>query len=55
MIGYGSLLVALNRALRSFGRYAIIGEITSILAALVLLPALTMLWRRRAPEPSQGR
>lgn len=47
MVGYGSLLVALNRALRSFGRYAILGELTSIASALVLLPALTMLRSRR--------
>lgn len=45
IIGYGTLLIALNRALRSFGWYAIVGEITSILTALIMLPALA-LWRR---------
>jgi predicted RND superfamily exporter protein len=49
MVGYGSLLLATNRALRSFGRYAILGEITSILCALVLLPAVRILWRRHGP------
>jgi predicted RND superfamily exporter protein len=45
IIGYGTLLIALNRALRSFGWYAIVGEVTSILTALIMLPALA-LWRR---------
>ena len=38
-----SFLVAINQALRSFGLYAVLGEVTSILAALVFLPALLML------------
>jgi len=45
IIGYGTLLIALNRALQSFGWYAVVGEITSILSALIMLPALA-LWRR---------
>ncbi len=45
IIGYGSLLFSLNRALRSFGWYAIIGEATTLITALVLLPALLMLVR----------
>jgi predicted RND superfamily exporter protein len=45
IIGYGTLLIALNRALRSFGWYAVVGEITSIATALIMLPALA-LWRR---------
>jgi len=49
IVGYGSLLFSLNRALRSFGWYAMAGEVTTILTALILLPAL-LLWaqRRRA-------
>jgi predicted RND superfamily exporter protein len=47
IIGYGSLLFSLNRALRSFGWYAIIGEVTTLITALVLLPALLMLVRPR--------
>ena len=43
IIGYGSLLISLNRALRSFGQYAVIGEVTTILTALVLLPALLII------------
>jgi uncharacterized protein len=45
IIGYATLLIALNRALQSFGWYAVVGEITSILTALIMLPALA-LWRR---------
>ena len=43
IVGYGSLLFSLNRALRSFGWYAMIGEMTCIVTALVLLPALLLL------------
>jgi predicted RND superfamily exporter protein len=43
IVGYSSLLLSINRALRSFGWYGIIGEVTSIVSALVLLPALRML------------
>ena len=43
MIGYGSLVTALNRALQSFGWYALVGEVTSIATALVLLPAMALL------------
>ncbi|HTP28523.1 MAG TPA: MMPL family transporter, partial [Anaeromyxobacteraceae bacterium] len=40
IVGYGSLLFSLNRALRSFGWYAMSGEIMTISTALILLPAL---------------
>jgi len=46
IIGYGTLLYSLNRALRSFGWYAMVGEVTTITTALVLLPALLLLARR---------
>jgi uncharacterized protein len=46
IIGYGSLLFSLNRALRSFGWYAIIGEVTTLLTAVVLLPALLAIIRQ---------
>jgi predicted RND superfamily exporter protein len=46
IIGYGSLLFSLNRALRSFGWYAMAGEVTTITTALVLLPALLLIERR---------
>src|SRR5262249_40112168 len=43
IIGYGTLLVADNRGLRSFGALAIIGELTCLAAALLILPALLAL------------
>ena len=46
ILGYGSLLLAHNRALRSFGGMAILGEFATLLAALVMLPAF-LSWRER--------
>jgi len=53
IVGYGTLLYSLNRALRSFGWYAMVGEVTTIITALVLLPALLILAEapRRSAEP----
>jgi uncharacterized protein len=39
IIGYGSLLIAGNQAFVSFGRIAVIGEITCMVAAVISLPA----------------
>lgn len=38
-IGYGSLLIAGNQAFVSFGRLAVLGEITCLVAAMISLPA----------------
>jgi predicted RND superfamily exporter protein len=46
LVGYSSMLFSLNRALRSFGWYAMIGELTTITAALALLPAIALCYRR---------
>jgi predicted RND superfamily exporter protein len=46
IIGYGSLMVADNQALAGFGLLASLGEITCLLAALVIVPAW-LTWRRR--------
>jgi hypothetical protein len=46
-IGYGSLLFADNQALKSFGRLAASGEITSIVCAMLVLPSLLHVWKRR--------
>jgi hypothetical protein len=46
VVGYGSLLLSANRGIRSFGAAAILGEVTCLLAALALAPALLQLWRR---------
>jgi predicted RND superfamily exporter protein len=47
IIGYATLIIADNLALVSFGRLAILGELTCVGAALLLLPA-TLLVDRRA-------
>ncbi len=48
IIGYGSLIMSFNRALRSFGWYAMLGELTTLVTALVLLPSMAMLVPARA-------
>jgi len=50
MIGYASLLVSDNHAIRDFGLASLVGEITCVLAALTLVPAL--LSPRGAGAPS---
>ena len=47
IIGYSSLLLAENRALFLFGLLAVLGEITCLCTALVVLPAV-LEWRSRA-------
>ncbi len=59
IIGYGSLLIAGNQAFVSFGKLAVLGEITCVIAALVSLPAY-LVWRtekrkrRRASTGATG-
>ena len=48
-VGYGSLLVADNQALQSFGRLAMSGEIACILAAIFVLPSLLQVWGAKPP------
>ncbi|HEY3354024.1 MAG TPA: MMPL family transporter [Polyangia bacterium] len=61
IIGYAVLLVADNRALVSFGALAILGEITTLAAAVLLLPATLLLWpgwrgaRQRGAPPAARR
>jgi uncharacterized protein len=43
IVGYGSLILSFNRALRSFGWYAMLGELTTLVTAMVLLPAMAKL------------
>ncbi|MFT3697466.1 MAG: MMPL family transporter [Kofleriaceae bacterium] len=47
MIGYGSLLVSENLAIRGFGTASLIGEVACVLTALVLVPALLVVTERR--------
>jgi uncharacterized protein len=51
IVGYGSLLLSANLGIRSFGTAAILGEVTCILAALVLAPTLLQLVAPRRPTP----
>ena len=48
IIGYSSLLLAHNRALQSFGKLADLGELTCLLAALLALPAMTLIIKGKA-------
>lgn len=48
-VGYGSLLVADNQALESFGRLAVCGEITTLLCAVIVLPALLHVIKAKTP------
>ena len=43
IIGYSSLLLAQNRALQSFGKVACLGEVTCLVAALLIVPAVARL------------
>ncbi len=40
MLGYFALMLSINQAVRSFGLAAAMGEVTTILAAVLALPAL---------------
>jgi predicted RND superfamily exporter protein len=46
IIGYGSLLLARNQALFSFGLLAVLGEICCLSVAVVALPAALSTARR---------
>ena len=48
IIGYSSLLIASNGALRSFGKLADLGEIGCLLSALLLVPVLVAGRRSRS-------
>ena len=51
IIGYSSLLLANNRALQTFGLIADLGELTCLLAALLVLPAWVRLRRKSVAKP----
>lgn len=53
VIGYGSLLVAENQALFSFGALSVAGELSGLVTATLLLPAY-LVWRA-ASRPSSER
>ncbi|MCL2725253.1 MAG: MMPL family transporter [Polyangiaceae bacterium] len=47
-VGYGSLVFADNQALQSFGHLAMTGEIACLVAAMLVLPSLLHVWRKKA-------
>jgi len=47
IIGYFTLIIARNQALVSFGWIGIIGEITCLVAAILFVPAVVMVRKRR--------
>ncbi len=54
MLGYGTLLFGDNLALRSFGKYAVIGELSCLATALLVLPAGLSLFRGSARRRALG-
>ncbi|CAN5340576.1 hypothetical protein BH09MYX1_BH09MYX1_52380 [soil metagenome] len=50
-VGYSSMLVSDQQALQSFGQLAMVGEIACLLAALLYMPALLNVWRKKT-KPS---
>jgi uncharacterized protein len=49
-VGYASLLLSSNAGIRSFGLTAILGELTCLLAAIILAPALLTALQRQRPD-----
>ncbi|MFH1263248.1 MAG: MMPL family transporter [Pseudomonadota bacterium] len=47
IIGYATLLTAMNQALASFGWLGLLGEVTCIFAAIVIMPAILHSFDRR--------
>ena len=47
-LGYLALLTSINQAVRSFGLVAVIGELTCVAAAVVILPAVLATLDQRA-------
>jgi len=54
IIGFGSLLVAQNRGLFSFGAFAVAGEVACLLTAVIVLPAALVLINRRRESGEPG-
>ena len=48
IIGYGSLLVSDNQAIRAFGTASLVGEVCCLVTAMIVAPAVLGLGRRRA-------
>ena len=54
IIGYGSLLLAQNRALFLFGLVAVLGELCCLFTAVVVLPAVLASWSRPSAAGERG-
>jgi len=52
MLGYLALLGSHNRAIRSLGTIAVVGEVSCLLAAVIVLPALWLIVERRRNSSS---
>ena len=48
IIGYGSLLVSDNQAIRAFGTASLVGEVCCLVTAMIVAPAVLGLFRRSA-------
>jgi uncharacterized protein len=54
IIGYSSLLVAQNRGLFLFGLVAVLGEVTCLTTAVVMLPAALLVYQKRRDRRRAG-
>jgi len=55
IIGYSSLIIAENQAFVSFGTLAVLGELTCITAAVVVLPAYLIVRSQILPSPKKNK
>ncbi len=53
LLGYLALVGSVNYGVRSLGRAAVAGEISCLLAAVLVLPAALLWWDRRGRSPVQ--
>ncbi len=53
-LGYFALLLSINRAVQSFGLAAAVGEITTLVAAVLVLPAFLFWGLRRRGVAVRG-
>lgn len=54
LLGYGVLTLSMNGAVRSFGLAGAVGEATALVSAMLVLPALLLAFRHRAPRREGG-
>jgi predicted RND superfamily exporter protein len=53
ILGYTALMQSVNAAVRSFGKVAVIGELTCIVSVMVVLPAILRLIAHKRPGTGQ--